>query len=133
MTTYNRKYYLIRKLKADGWKLLLKDGERTIVIPADKVKEADDNEIISELMYGYGFGAQIQRSIPEPPINRALDGHWGLNLNFPNPPLICNQGSYSNTSGHNNVAIGTKTLNKEDIHPKRLPFFKRLLNKLYAR
>jgi hypothetical protein len=133
MTTYNRKYYLIRKLKADGWKLLLKDGERTIVIPADKVKEADDNEIISELMYGYGFGAQIQRSIPEPPINRALIGYRGLNLNFPNPPMIGHQELYNNTSSRCNVAIGSKPLTGADLQPKRVPFFKRLLNKIYAR
>lgn len=135
MTTYNRKYYLIRKLKADGWKLLLKDGQRTIVIPSDKIEEADDNQIIWELMNGYGFGAQIQRSISEPQlINQPLIiGYQELNSNSQKLPIIGYQGLSCNTSSHYNVGIGSREVRGEKLQKRRLPLFKRILNKLYAR
>lgn len=128
MTTYNRKYYLIRKLKADGWKLLLKDGQRTIVIPSDKIKEADDNQIIWELMNKFGFGAQIKKNLLTPFI-------------IGNEPLV--NIISGNNSARENKAVGDQPLSnnelafrtdgKERFPGRKLPLFKRILNKLYAR
>jgi hypothetical protein len=153
MTTYNRKYYLIRKLKADGWKLLLKDGQRTIVIPSDKIKEADDNQIIWELMNEYGFGAQIKKNLPEVAVNGIeplkdsipaskisyfQNGKEIHGMPFSNEPLGINLELFWRTDGEERLRINAlpseyNHQGKEVSPERKLPLFKRILNKLYAR
>jgi hypothetical protein len=64
--SYSRKYYLIRKLKAEGYELKKAENERVILIPLSKVHEADRSKVIKELMQQHGYGAQIVNSLTEP-------------------------------------------------------------------
>ncbi len=58
-STYNRKYYLIRKVKADGFELVKENNERKILIPNNRVNEAYCNPAISELSKLFQYGLQI--------------------------------------------------------------------------
>ena len=58
-TTYNRKFYLIRKIKADGYQLTKENNRRVVLIPLDRVAEAQNNPAICELRRDYQYGAQI--------------------------------------------------------------------------
>ena len=58
-TTYNRKYYLIRKVKAAGYQFYCRDNERQIVVPLERYGEAKRDPAITELMEDFGYGVQI--------------------------------------------------------------------------
>jgi hypothetical protein len=63
---YTRKYYLIRKLKAEGFDLLKSRNERVIIVPLNKLKDAEHSRTITELMKQHQYGVQLVSSIEEP-------------------------------------------------------------------
>ena len=66
MTTYTRKYYLIRKLKAEGFELLKSENERMILVPLNKLPAAESSCTITELMKQHQYGVQLVSCIEEP-------------------------------------------------------------------
>lgn len=65
-TGYQRKYYLIRKLKAQGYKLEKADGYRTILVPLNLVHHAQANSTIKELRREHQFRVRIMAAEPLP-------------------------------------------------------------------
>ena len=59
MTTYNRKYYLIRQIKKAGFELFECKNERTIKVPFHKHRVAKQNKHVQELRTKYQYGVQI--------------------------------------------------------------------------
>jgi len=62
---YQRKYYLIRKLKAEGYKLEKADGFRTILVPLNLLYRAEANSTIKELRANHQFRVRIVEIEPE--------------------------------------------------------------------
>lgn len=58
-STYNRKYYLIRKIKAAGFQLQCRNNERIILVPLERYGEASRNSDIQELTEDFGYGVQV--------------------------------------------------------------------------
>jgi len=58
-TTYQRKYYLHRKVAATGAVLQLTQCERTILISPVQYENARDNKYIQELQTKYSYGVQL--------------------------------------------------------------------------
>lgn len=56
--TYDRKYYLNRKVKEAGFDLKLEETHKTIIIPPSKVNEALKNRYVRELRDKYNYGIQ---------------------------------------------------------------------------
>jgi hypothetical protein len=56
--TYDRKYYLNRKVKAAGLKLDLELTTKTINIPPDLAGKIEDNKDLKELSVNYNYGVQ---------------------------------------------------------------------------
>lgn len=59
MTTYDRKYYLIREIKKAGFKLHEHENERTIKVPHEMQDVARKNKHVQELRIKYQYGVQI--------------------------------------------------------------------------
>ena len=59
MTTYNRKYYLIRQIKKAGFVLVEQKNERTIKVPFQQHRVAKKNKHLQELRTKYQYGVQI--------------------------------------------------------------------------
>ena len=57
--TYIRKYYLHRRIKADGFELQLEKCHKTIWVTSGNIEKANDNKYISELQHQYNYGVQI--------------------------------------------------------------------------
>ncbi len=58
MTTYDRKYYLIREIKKAGFSLTKKNEGRTILVPPHLVAVAKTNKHVLELQRNYQYGVQ---------------------------------------------------------------------------
>lgn len=56
--TYDRKYYLNRKVKAAGLKLDLELTSKTINIPPEMAGKIEDNKALKELSANYNYGVQ---------------------------------------------------------------------------
>jgi len=56
--TYDRKYYLNRKVKAAGFKLELEQTSKTIVVTPEMAQHADSNKALKELSKHYNYGVQ---------------------------------------------------------------------------
>lgn len=56
--TYDRKYYLNRKVKAAGLKLDLDLTTKTINIPPEMAGKIEDNQALKELSANYNYGVQ---------------------------------------------------------------------------
>lgn len=56
--TYDRKYYLNRKVKAAGFKLELEQTSKTILIPPSMAGHAELNKAVKELSKNYNYGVQ---------------------------------------------------------------------------
>ena len=56
--TYDRKYYLNRKVKAAGFSLEMELTSKTILIPPDMVELAEANKALKELSSFYQYGVQ---------------------------------------------------------------------------
>lgn len=61
--TYNRKYYLIREIKKDGFNLVSKKRERIIYIIPEMVDAAAKNKYLRELQQKHDFGIQLTNQI----------------------------------------------------------------------
>lgn len=61
--TYNRKYYLIREIKKDGFNLVSKKRERIIYITPEMVDVAAKNKYLRELQQKHDFGIQLTNQI----------------------------------------------------------------------
>lgn len=59
-STYNRKFYLIRKIKAAGFELKKRNNSRLIIVPVERIQEAYANKSIAELRSDYSYGLQIE-------------------------------------------------------------------------
>lgn len=57
--TYNRKYYLHRRIKAAGFNLHLEHKTKTISVLPDQVDTAKQDKYVAELKDQYSFGVQI--------------------------------------------------------------------------
>jgi len=66
MTTYTRKYYLIREIKRAGFDLDKSQRERMILIPITLIDEAGKNKYLNELIKKFEYGAQIVSNLAEP-------------------------------------------------------------------
>lgn len=58
MTTYDRKYYLIRRIKAAGFEFSKKSNERIILVPPNKVRQATTNKYVNELKREHQYSVQ---------------------------------------------------------------------------
>jgi len=56
--TYDRKYYLNRKVKAAGFKLELEQTSKTIVVTPEMAAHAGVNKALKELSKNYNYGVQ---------------------------------------------------------------------------
>lgn len=56
--TYDRKYYLNRKVKSVGLKLDLELTTKTINIPPELAGKVEDNKALKELSANYNYGVQ---------------------------------------------------------------------------
>jgi len=56
--TYDRKYYLNRKVKAAGFKLELEQTSKTIVVTPEMASHAEANKALKELSKNYNYGVQ---------------------------------------------------------------------------
>jgi len=56
--TYDRKYYLNRKVKAAGYRLELEQTSKTILIPPEMTGHAELNKAVKELSNNYNYGVQ---------------------------------------------------------------------------
>ena len=65
--TYNRKYYLHRRIKAAGFDLRLEHKHKTISIMPDQLEKAQINKYLSELKAKYSYGVQIINPLSEQP------------------------------------------------------------------
>lgn len=59
MTTYYRKYYLIREIKKAGFKLHEHKNERIILVTSKRQHIARKNKHVQELLANYQYGVQI--------------------------------------------------------------------------
>jgi hypothetical protein len=57
--TYDRKYYLHRRIKSAGFRLQLEHMHKTIVITPDQVEPAKQDKYVAELQKQYSYGVQI--------------------------------------------------------------------------
>lgn len=57
--TYNRKYYLHRRIKAAGFGLHLEETQKTITIYPSEVPLAKEDKYVAELQAKYSYGVQI--------------------------------------------------------------------------
>ena len=79
-STYNRKYYLIRKIKADGFDLKKRNNSRLIIVPVQRIQEAIANKSIAELRRDYNYGLQIEsvnRTAPKPKASKQVEPRRG--------------------------------------------------------
>jgi hypothetical protein len=60
MTTYNRKYYLIREVKKLNLEVLHEGGERAVLIPFDRQHEVKNNKYLLELRDKHNYGLQTE-------------------------------------------------------------------------
>jgi len=58
MTTYDRKYYLIRVVKEKGFELVHDKNDRTVMIPQSRKREAERLKQLHELQNKYQYGVQ---------------------------------------------------------------------------
>lgn len=58
MTTYDRKYYLIREIKKAGFSLQKNEG-RIIGVPLHLAEAARTNKHVRELQKNYQYGVQL--------------------------------------------------------------------------
>lgn len=65
--TYNRKYYLHRRIKSDGFDLQLEHTHKTINVNPDQIEQATKNGYVQELKNKYNYGIQI--------LNPMTNGH----------------------------------------------------------
>jgi hypothetical protein len=56
--TYDRKYYLNRKVKAAGFKLELEQTSKTIEVTPEMAAHAEVNKAVKELSMDYNYGVQ---------------------------------------------------------------------------
>lgn len=56
--TYDRKYYLNRKVKAAGFGLELEQTSKTIMVTPEMVEYAEANKALKELSMDYNYGVQ---------------------------------------------------------------------------
>ena len=61
--TYNRKYYLHRQLKKQGFGLHLGDKNKTITVMADLADSANENKYVTELQSRFNYGVQFLNPI----------------------------------------------------------------------
>jgi len=59
MTTYDRKYYLIRRIEKAGFEFSKKNNERIIQVPPNKVMQAERNKYVNELRKDHQYGVQM--------------------------------------------------------------------------
>lgn len=57
--TYNRKYYLHRRIKSSGFGLQLEHTHKTIEVKPDQVDAAKNNKYVTELQRDYSYGIQV--------------------------------------------------------------------------
>lgn len=57
--TYNRKYYLHRMVKKQGYALELEQKHKTIIVKTDLVDAARENKYVTELQKKFSYGVQI--------------------------------------------------------------------------
>lgn len=62
-STYIRKYYLIRKAKADGFQLTKQNDLRIFWITSDKVQDVKQNKYLQELAKKHGYGIHIKNPL----------------------------------------------------------------------
>lgn len=67
-STYSRKYYLVRKIKAEGFELHKSSNQRIIFVPENRVKDAQLSGAVTELINDYHYGLQYVNS-PAPQCN----------------------------------------------------------------
>ena len=58
-STYDRKYYLIRKIERAGFTLSKTEGARIINVPHDLREKAEKNRAVRELRETYQYGVQL--------------------------------------------------------------------------
>lgn len=58
-STYQRKYYLHRRVKLAGYSLTLERCEKTINVKPQQTEKAKEDKYISELQKSFGYGVQI--------------------------------------------------------------------------
>jgi len=58
ITTYDRKYYLIREVKRLKLQVLHDQNERTVLIPFNRQEEVKDNKYLLELRDKFNYGLQ---------------------------------------------------------------------------
>lgn len=61
--TYNRKYYLHRRVKQDGFSLELERTHKTIAIQPEQIDPAKQNKYVAELQEKHSYGVQILNPI----------------------------------------------------------------------
>lgn len=57
--TYDRKYYLHRRVKRDGFALQLEHCHKTILVEQSRIEEARENNYVRELQSIYSYGIQL--------------------------------------------------------------------------
>ena len=57
--TYNRKYYLHRKIKSSGFSLKFDKCEKIISTTPDMTSVAKNNRYVNELQKDYRYGVQV--------------------------------------------------------------------------
>lgn len=57
-STYSRKYYLVRKIKAEGFELHKSSKQRIILVPANRAKDAQLSGAVTELVNEHHYGLQ---------------------------------------------------------------------------
>ncbi|HAH24926.1 MAG TPA: hypothetical protein DCL77_14430 [Prolixibacteraceae bacterium] len=61
--TYDRRYYLNRRVKSSGFELELEQTSKTILVGPDQVGEAVKNKALGELGEKYNYGVQFTMGI----------------------------------------------------------------------
>lgn len=62
-STYIRKYYLIRRVKAAGFNLTKKNDLRVYWIRPDQQEAANNNQYLKELMAKHSYGVQVKNPL----------------------------------------------------------------------
>jgi hypothetical protein len=57
--TYNRKYYLHRRVKKSGCKLKLEETHKTVTITPEDADRLKEDKYLNELMERHQYGVQI--------------------------------------------------------------------------
>ncbi|WP_372772152.1 hypothetical protein [Mangrovibacterium sp.] len=63
--TYNRRYYLHRRIKLAGFSIHYGDTERTILVREQQIRKAQTNKYVAELQREFNYGIQLLNPMME--------------------------------------------------------------------